>query len=90
MKGCVYKIHQVKENDSKKDQRQCGRIAVDRFFKATLSLDRFLILACVPDRFFIGGIDLSLNPILQSRHKKLTTDFSLFRELRLAAQFEIY
>jgi len=34
------------------------RIAVDRFFKGTLSFDRFLILAFVPDRFFIGGIDV--------------------------------
>jgi len=41
------------------DQLQCIRIAVDRFFffKETLSLDRFLILAFVPDRFFIGGIE---------------------------------
>ena len=58
MKGCVSEIHQVKEFVSKNDQLQCIRITVDGFFKATLSLDQFLILAFIPDRFFIGGIKL--------------------------------
>ena len=57
MKWRVSKNNQAKECVSKNDQLQCIRIAVDRFFKQTLSLDQFLKLAFVPDRFFIGGID---------------------------------
>ena len=58
MKGRVTKINQMKENVLKNDQLQYIRIAVDRFFKWTLSLDRFLKFANVPDRFFIGEIEI--------------------------------
>ena len=57
MKGRVSKINQVKEYVSKNDQLQCIRIAVERFIKWTLSLYRFLKLAFVSYRFFIGEIE---------------------------------
>ena len=53
----VLKISQLKEYFSKNNQLQFIRIPVDRFFKCTLSLDRFLKLVFVPDRFFIGRIE---------------------------------
>jgi len=43
---------------SKHDQLQYIRISVDRFHKWTLSLDRFLKFAFVPNRFFIWGIGM--------------------------------
>jgi len=41
VKVCVSNINQVNEYVSKNDQLRCVRIVVDRFFKLTLSLDRF-------------------------------------------------
>jgi len=41
---CVSKIHQVKENVSKNDQRQCLRIAVESKAKQVFSKQRFHLI----------------------------------------------
>jgi len=82
----------VKEYVSRNDELQCIRIAVDRFFKATLSLVRFLIDFSLEASIYpaTGKIDFLRRIDVDSTSKSIYADMVYFSTLNQRQNFRIH